>query len=76
MSDGSYRTSIDLDVKQQSLLMRIDFRELGDTEVKIGKFVEFISLAKGYYSETNRTEPTCYSTINEPVHEISNNLTF
>ena len=45
-----------------SALCEIEFRESdvsrGKTEVKQGKFVEFISPAKGYFRETNISQNT------------------
>ena len=45
---------------QASALYDIEFRESdvlpGRTEVKQGKFVEYIFLAKGYFRETNKSQ--------------------
>ena len=47
-------------MKKLPPLKRLEFRESdvlpGQTEVKQGKFVEFISREKGYFRETNKSQ--------------------
>ena len=49
-----YKENVPLPIDSQTL--RLEFGESdvspGKTEVKQGKFIEFISLTKGYYRET------------------------